>query len=92
MPALLSCNHLFIRLSNAFHFRNSQPPQNTSSRMIQPPSSSTRSHLISASSNASVPAREDAESELKPFSDGEAAVKTTLKLLADEDWLVEEVI
>jgi hypothetical protein len=40
--------------------------------------------------NSSVPVWEVAESDLKPFSNGDAAIKTTLKLLEvkDDEWLV----
>ena len=40
------------------------------------------------SANHSVPIWEVSESELKPFSNGDAAIKTTLKLLEKAEWLV----
>lgn len=66
---------------------NSQPQQSQEkASTVSEPSSSRRSHAASASSNPSVPTWEVSEGDLKPFSNGEAAVKTSLRLLADGVW------
>ena len=49
---------------------------------------SSKSHAAPVSINPSVPIWEVTESELKPFSNGDAAIKTALKLLEDAEWLV----
>ena len=46
---------------------------------------SKRAQAMSASS-PSVPTWEIHGSDLKPFSSGDAAIKTTSKLLADTEW------
>ena len=49
---------------------------------------SKQSNVAPVSGNHSVPIWEVPESELKPFSNGDAAIKTTLKLLENTEWLV----
>ena len=49
---------------------------------------SKQSNAAPVSGNHSVPIWEVPESELKPFSNGDAAIKTTLKLLENAEWLV----